>query len=763
MRTRGILGLLVIGLLFGSFVFLSTVNGIPDKGYNDVVLNINTGTPDSYGNQILNVTIDQDIGGGYEKRGVITSSNYSSFVSIAGLEDQNLRFTVVTSLNYSFGESYDLVNDRSNLLLTVDGEFSDLEMPFINTKLININNGWISTYIYEWVETGKPTIKNYNIQFEFYGTGTSNNYNLTFYDGEFSTEYVYENDMSNVTWDDAKSNIDNHVVVGGGNKFNTTSGTSGYVRQDNLGIDFYGHILFYEVSITYLEVGSIFKCVAQNSSGTYKGELFTGINTVGIHKGTVIQQDYNWDEIDYLRYYLSGSNDVYKEMQIDYFNFYTLEDWEGTSYRGDGGGGQDVYKTINGVNITGVSKATDEYFGIENDITNLGINPDFKLIMKFRTSSNAKVSFWGKLVNGSILKTDYETSMGWKIATYDVLFTNTLSDLDIFIQSQDNNGCWVEVMYVYVESFGAYNQSLVEVGGGNFRDYDADFDTVERGYWESDGGLFYEEDFIPLNNLGNVTIVIWTIITELQYGVIFLSQYVDSNNLIEVGFEGGNDVTGGIYNFTIGNGTHSETARVKVTEGVDDLKLHCIIASWDKNDYLTLTIDGVSNTSLNKLNGVIKANSELVLGGRNDGNAQIRAFFGVSLYYYSLSNSEKAIIYTLGQSQTFEYFHHWGFNEILTGYGATSTALHDSDSSNAKREMWSFNVGIVSRSAFLFPWFVNEPNLYVWLFSIFGMVIFPPVLIFVSKDKDFKKRAEMYLLGGIVMIILFSIFITGVY
>ena len=712
------------------------------------------GTPDEYGNQILNVNIDQDVGGSWINRGIVTSANYTPDIRIEGFIEETTRFRVTVALNYSWADSSSQAIGRSNVYISINTEVTSQEMSFSLVDLVSQDQGWLVSYSYIWDTVGKPDVGVNSIGLRYSTTGPSKNYNLTYYDASFDITPTHWVDGSNTTdldW------VQYCNVTSADGILTITQGTSaetGFIAADD-GITIDSSVYpFFQIRITEVS-GCRYRLVLHNGGWVYLTNWVTDTGTF----------TFNIDEVSddpTLLRIQSDDATIGDYIKVDYYNFYAFANWVSTSSED-----QDQYalKTNNGVNITGIVSGSDPYYILKDTSTHT-ILSDSSLVVKFRTSQN-DVNLWLRLTIDAGYETVFnEGSTEWTTLRTDIS-AGSLTITELILSSSASGSQWVEIKWIYIETYGFLNQSLTKTeNGGTFGKWEDNTETSYEGYGTFTSGGFEGSDFTPMHGLGAVTVVLWVNPLEPEQDGIYFSQYVDDNNRIEIGFDGIeiDAYYRGNMTFTIGNGSTYERIEARVTTLKNNLyQLICVIASWEKGNNLSLTVNGTEYISDNALNGVVSADDDLSIASRDGSFSEGPSImYGLSFYYRELSTGEKSNIYSGGPEETSEYlYHHYGFNEYLLGYGSDPDDLHSGEFSAAIREIWNLDYIGGTLAGYLAPNPLVYPEMYIWL----GGWILAPFGICFSIYQFRKDKENPFLsigFGLILAVMGIVIIISGV-
>lgn len=730
---------LLLGLVMSVSLGASLVHFSPSN--DEVTFQVlYTGTPDQYGNQILNVTLDQWTGTYWTDRGNITSNTYAVDSTITGLFNQSVRFRVWVALNHSWADNTEKAKDFTNIIFSISGEVTNELMTVNDVELVAINQGWLLEYEYVWDEEGKPEVTTYEITLAYQATGPSQNYDLTYYDADFSMTSTHWVDGSNTTdldwYQYCTASSDGDIITVTQND----GGETGFIAADDgITIDTSDYP-FFQFSVTEVS-GCNWRITFHNGTDwtyPYNFRSDTGTFTINLEELT--------DDPTLLRFQSSNAT-IGDYIKIDFYDFYKMTDYI------TGSSGLDHHSAVfldqGNLNASlTFDDAGNEYLPLTY---NTNIDAGDTLVIEYAITGDLQIYVYIDYVSLGTDAFALTTSGSWQSYSFD-LKDDEIDYLFISFDDQPNSASsgthTASIKWVYVEDYGFLNQSLDNNGPNTYATYDNDIDTLYQGYSEiTDSDYhFTSTGFKPMHNLGSATVALWIVVVEPEYDYIYFSQYVDDNNRFEIGFDGDTEYSGNMT-FTIGNS--SEYVRVEapiITHNGAFRRLHCVIVSWEKGGYLSLTVNGTEYLSDTILTGVISANDDLFIGPRDGSGDGIGYYYGVSMYYRELSDTEKGLLYAGGPEETSHYLYHgYSFNEVLLGYSATFPLLHDGIFTSAIRETWTFDFINQDLSSYLFPWPHEYPMIYLWLGGTFTMISAWPVFITLSRYYYADKKKGWYM------------------
>lgn len=279
----------------------------------------------------------------------------------------------------------------------------------------------------------------------------------------------------------------------------------------------------------------------------------------------------------------------------------------------------------------------------------------------------------------------------------------------------------------------------------------------EAGYVEVYGAsTATKTGFMPLHAASAFTIVAWFSTTTVGGYQFVVDQYVSSGQTSVIFW-----LQYTVAKARVGDGTTYVDVSSSVTLEVDNV--YCSIFRWDK-DYdggkLSLTINGTTSTSASGITSVTSCADDLYLASKQ-GASQFFAgsIYEISIYPSRISDTACEDIYAHGPDFLGgQPNNSWTMNEALLGLD--EAVVHDGEGVFGEREQWDLDFRSQSYSSFLFPWWGDEPVLYLWLFGIlllFGGGIYPAVLV--RKQGWTKEAVKYWALGIAAMAIGWALFV----
>lgn len=719
---------------------------------------LHAGTPDQYGNQILNSSIAQDVGGVWASRGVVTSANYTAYTDLYGVINESTLFSCVVRLNYTWAGSSSQATGRTAVYLTVADDLITEPMTVYKVDLVSQSQGWVVEYRYVWDAEGKPDLGSQQVTYRYAATGSSQNYNLTYYDASFTTDNShYVNDCSNTTdFSDytyrCSLSSDGDILT-----FTQNDPTVGFGAEDN-GIGKAVSAVYPFIELSVIDATCDFDLWVEDS-GT---DVFTfSISSAGIYRYN-LRALFGGDALSKLRI-RSTTATTGQYVKMDYVKLYGIENWQSSSMSNRN---QIAYNDGEGLNITTVS--SDSTFSMVDYSADTAFSSG-SIVVKFKTDSD---TYFRLIVYDG---TDYYTSNAYQYTDYTEIRINfdELTDIDtpinhVYLNSYNNDGSdgWIKVKWLYFEEYGSFNVSL----DNNGADFGASENTIYTSY--QGYGAFTDSDdhltvsgFQPLNGLGAVTVLLWGAFAELGSDYVYFGQYVDASNLIEIGMDGVDTYNGNIT-FTIGNSTDAVSVEAPIVAiTLNDLRSFFFMCfTWEKGGALNLRVNGTTYASTSTLTGAISAASDLYIGPRGGSGDSPMWIYDVAMYYRVLTSTEINNIYALGPETGMPYlYHQYSCNEYLIGSGASPAVVEDGVFTSAIREIWYLDYNGNTISGYLSPNPLLYPDVYIWLFGWVMMALGPCGAVYKSRNSDDKSNTLLYIgIGLIVLFIGASIVVAGV-
>ena len=763
--------LLLIGLIIGlSWYNLGVfMQNTPDQALFNILY---AGSPDEYGNQILNVSVSQDVGGIYKLRGIVTESNYSKGSDIYGFINETTRFNVIVALNYSWAESSSLAVSHTNVYITILGEYSDQIMDYVSIDLVSQGQGWILEYQFIWSDDGKPDPGSQTISFEYEATGSSKNYNLTYYDAEFSYDYsTYFVDGSNTTDYTDYAYRCSVTSSGGIMKITQNDATAGFGAEDNgISLPVGSNNAFLEWKIT--EVSGCTWMINVYDVGGYL-EGYSGGSNIGVFRLN-IRYILGGNDLAKLRFH-SPDATIGDYIKIDYIGVYGHDEWADW-----GSNSKNALAYTNPSTGINISSGADTDYRMQHLEIIENENGVIKAQIRGAGTFQLYIYDGSSFQSGDSISCTSKTE--WETYSFDVSSYPGLIQLYLVVKSSNS---WVQVFNVYVEQYGYYNQSLTE-GGNTDGDFEGAGEPLAWGYdgfyyskpeEGSGGGFWNQTGFRPLDNLGEFTLVMWVwvyafghaedegaYLEESETEYYLFSQYVDENNQVSLVYNESKYFIGRLGNstdmITVDNGVHNTNMDIG-----PEYTAYCLVLQGSKGGTLKLSVNGSMTASNDVWMGVISADADMYILSR-DGNyiySPFVAVFETSIYYYNFSNAQLNNVYGYGPDKVMTTpFHSYSFNEVSQlGYSSGSSVLHDSEYVTAIRETWTIDYNGGTLSGYLFPWPFVYMEIYIWLGGWVLMGAGPSLAIW--KGRENKKDLFLYvLIAGVTFFIGASLVFSGV-
>lgn len=295
------------------------------------------------------------------------------------------------------------------------------------------------------------------------------------------------------------------------------------------------------------------------------------------------------------------------------------------------------------------------------------------------------------------------------------------------------------------------------------------FSSDEGGYWyPTDSDYAKAAGFRPLDNQGELTIACWIRPATTSGTQFIVNQYAADGQHSVIIWQSGTSIRG-----RIGDGTNYKDATIW---GFDNTSHDYFIAlTWSKSNdsgLVNLWMDMAKTQSATGIIADTDCAADLNLGRREAGDTSYIAddfrTYDVSIYFEELNRSELQTIYTAGQDFSLSGVDHiWAFNEFELGIWSNlhfsgSQVAYDGAYQWQARETWAASFASLSIAAFLFPFPIDYPELYIWLLFGVGGIVFGPIYL-VKKMRSTKGigKADILFLGLMFLVICWGIFVTG--